>query len=49
MFNFLFAFDENYNIQGSVSIFSLLENVETKINIYVIKDRTNSTYNFQKY
>ena len=48
MFNFLFAFDENYNIQGSVSIFSLLENVETKINIYVIKDRTNSTYNFPK-
>jgi lipopolysaccharide biosynthesis glycosyltransferase len=48
MFNFLFAFDENYNIQGSVSIFSLLENVKTKINIYVIKDHTNSTYSFPK-
>ena len=26
MLNFLYAFDENYNKQGCVSIFSLLEN-----------------------
>ncbi len=46
MLNFLFAFDENYNKQGCVSIFSLLENVDTQINIYVITDQTNSNFNF---
>jgi len=34
--NFLFAFDKNYNTQASVSIYSLLENLENKANIYVI-------------
>jgi len=48
MLNFLYAFDENYNIQGCVSMFSLLENVEEKINIYVIKDQSSSTFSFPK-
>lgn len=46
MFNFVFAFDKNYHIQGCVSIFSLLENVDTQINVYVIKDQTNAKFSF---
>ena len=46
MLNFLFAFDENYHIQGCVSIFSLLENVDTQIDVYVIKNQTNATFSF---
>jgi len=44
--NFLYCFDKNYNIQASVSIFSLLENISEKINIYIIhKDpKTFSEY-----
>ena len=34
--NFLYCFDENYNIPASVSIFSLLENVKEEINVYII-------------
>ena len=36
MLNFLYCFDNNYNKQASVSIFSLLENSSEKINIFVI-------------
>ena len=34
--NFLYCFDENYNIQANISINSLLEHLETKVNIYII-------------
>lgn len=46
MLNFLFAFDQNYNIQGSVSIYSLLENLENKVNVYVILDSSNKDFTF---
>lgn len=46
MLNFLYAFDHNYNIQGCVSIFSLLENVNKKINIFVVLDDSNSSFEF---
>lgn len=36
MLNFLYCFDENYNIQGLVSIYSLLDNISEKINIHII-------------
>jgi len=36
MLNFLYCFDENYNIQALVSIYSLLENITEKINIHII-------------
>lgn len=40
MLNFLYCFDNNYNIQASVSIYSLLEKVSEKISIYIIhKDK----------
>ena len=35
MLNFLFAFDENYHIQGCVSIFSLLEKITSKSSILI--------------
>ena len=34
--NFVYAFDENYNIQGFVAIKSLLDKVDRKINIHKI-------------
>ena len=34
--NFLYCFDENYNTQAFVSIYSLLQNVSEKINIFII-------------
>jgi len=40
--NFLYCFDKNYNIQGYLSIASLLENVTEKINIFIIHDNVNS-------
>ena len=36
MLNILYCFDENYNKQAAVSIFSLLENVSEQIEIYII-------------
>ena len=44
--NFLYCFDKNYNIQAYVSIFSLLENVNEKINIYIIHKEPEK---FKKY
>ena len=44
--NFLYCFDENYNIQGYLSIYSLLENVDNKISIYIIHKDPKS---FEKY
>ena len=36
MLNFLYCCDENYNLQFQTSLFSLLENISEKINIYLI-------------
>ena len=36
MLNFLYCCDENYNLQFQTSVFSLLENISEKINIYLI-------------
>jgi len=44
--NFLYAFDSNYNTQGCVSIYSLLENVDEQINVYVILDSSNINFAF---
>jgi lipopolysaccharide biosynthesis glycosyltransferase len=44
--NFLYAFDKNYTRQGCVSIYSLLEQVDRKINIFVILDETNKSFEF---
>lgn len=41
MINFLYAFDKNYNTQAFVSIYSVLQNVTEKINLYLILDDTN--------
>ena len=45
MLNFLYCFDENYNVQGFLSMYSLLEKVDIKIKIYLIhksqKDNIN--------
>ena len=46
MLNFLFAFDYNYQIQGSVAIYSLLENVKDKIDIFVILDKSSENFDF---
>ena len=40
--NFLYCFDKNYNIQGFISIFSVLEQVDTKVNFFIIhKDKVS--------
>jgi lipopolysaccharide biosynthesis glycosyltransferase len=44
--NFLYCFDSNYNTQACVSIYSLLENVSEKINIYIIHDKYSDDNNF---
>ena len=46
MNNFLYCFDANYNVQATISIMSLLDNVENKLNIYIIHDEPKS---FKKY
>ena len=48
MLNFLYAFDKNYNQQACVSIYSLLENVDQKINIYIVLDSSNEKFKFPK-
>jgi lipopolysaccharide biosynthesis glycosyltransferase len=40
--NFLYCFDKNYNIQASISIHSLLEHLETKVNIHIIHKNPHS-------
>lgn len=44
--NFLYAFDKNYTRQGCVSIYSLLQQVDRKVNIFVIFDETNKNFEF---
>ena len=46
MLNILYCLDENYNIQASNSIFSILENTSENINIYIIHKNPES---FQKF
>lgn len=46
MKNILYCFDSNYNLQGAVSIYSLLENYNTKIDLYIIHDEPAK---FQKF
>ena len=41
MYSFLYCFDTNYNIQASVSIYSLLEHVDEKIDIFIIHQNSN--------
>lgn len=40
--NFLYCFDRNFNVQGAVAINSLLNNVTSKVNIYIIHDEVDS-------
>ena len=42
--SFLYCFDINYNIQASVSIYSLLEHVDENIDIFVIHQNSNDLY-----
>ena len=48
MFNFLYCFDDNYNIPAFCSIFSLLENVDEKINIIVMHKSMEGQEDFPK-
>ena len=48
MFNFLYCFDDNYNIPAFCSIFSLLENVDEKINIVVMHKNMEGHEGFPK-
>ena len=34
--NFVYAFDENYNIQGFVAIKSLLDKVDRNIDVHIL-------------
>ena len=46
MNNFVFAVDENYNHQLFYSIYSLLENIDSKINLYIIHKNPVTFSNF---
>ena len=46
--NFLYCFDENYNNQAFVSIYSLLNSSKEKVDIYVIHKSENSSDFFPK-
>ena len=48
MINFLYCIDSNYNIQASISIYSLLQNVSQKINIFIIHKDKNFLSNLNK-
>ena len=39
MFNFLFCFDDNYNKQAEVAMYSILEQFDEKLNINIIHKR----------
>ena len=42
MQNILYCFDENYNIQATVSMFSLLKQTNEKINFHIIHKNPKS-------
>jgi len=46
--NFLYCFDDNYNLQGFTSIISLLDVVQNNVNINIIHKETIDIYNFPK-
>jgi len=48
MLNFLYCFDENYNLQAFTSINSLLENIDSKINIHIIHKSPSSFFKYQQ-
>ena len=48
MFNFLYCFDNNYNIPAFCSIYSLLENVDQKININIMHKTMKDDKEFPK-
>ena len=48
MFNFLYCFDSNYNVQATVSMLSLLDNVQNKINIFIIHENPKSFHRHLK-
>ena len=47
MKDFLYCFDSNYNQQALTSIFSLLDNTSSKINLYIIHNDP-TTFKIQK-
>ena len=48
MFNFLYCFDNNYNIPAFCAIYSLLENVDQKININIMHKSMKDDKEFTK-
>jgi lipopolysaccharide biosynthesis glycosyltransferase len=48
MINFLYCFDDNYNIPAMCSIYSLLEKVDEKIVINIMHKSLENSYNFPK-
>ena len=46
MYNFLYCFDSNYNVQAAVSIHSILEKLNESINVYIIHDKPKT---FEKF
>ncbi len=40
-YNFVYCFDSNYNLQAFTSIYSLLKNIKTKINIHIVHENKN--------
>ena len=48
MFTFIYCFDENYNIQGFVSIMSLLDKVSEKINIVIVHKQKEKFSKYEK-
>ena len=48
MFTFIYCFDENYNIPAVVSILSLLEKVNEKINIVIVHNAKETFYEYEK-
>ena len=48
MLNILYCLDENYNVQASNSIYSILENTKDKINVYIIHKNPESFQKFSK-
>ena len=48
MYNFVYCFDKNFNTQSAVSIYSLLENVDEQINLYIIHNEPNTFEEYSK-
>lgn len=48
MVNVLYCFDSNYNVQAAVSIYSILENFNKDINIFIVHENPSSFKKFGK-